>query len=119
MKRVFRKYTEWEDFKNGMFDEPPKDFEEMLNLSISLLRDCDRFFKVSLKVLSEWKVSSDVNLTNRSTNRRSWIGQAACCYEFGAPERLTRKAWASLSTIEKESANKVAEKIINIYEREN
>jgi hypothetical protein len=117
MERVFKKYTDWEDYQNGMFDDPPKNIEDSINLSLFLLRDEELFYKVGLNVICNWKNSSEVNLTNKSSNRRSWVGQACCSYMFQVTERATRKAWSILTEKEKVIANKVADKIIDEYER--
>ena len=44
MKRVFRKYTEWEDYQNGMYESHNLDDEELLlGKSVLLLTD-DKLF---------------------------------------------------------------------------
>lgn len=117
MKQIYKPYTEWEDYKNGMFNLPDKKEEDyLINKAKEMLSNDELFFETSLKVLDSWVVSSDVNLTNVNQNRRSWIGQSACCFKFKVPELLTRVAWAQLNTETRDKANKVAEKIIRIYE---
>lgn len=116
MKQIFNKYTEWEDFINGMYKTKVNNEDELINKSKKLLSNEDEFYKVSLKVLDNWIISSNVNLSNKNSNRQSWIGQAACCYSFGSPEIITRKAWGCLDNITKIKANLVADKIIKIYE---
>jgi len=117
MTQIYYKYTEWEDFQNGMFETEFKNEELLINQAVKLLSNEAMFFDISLKVLEKWTVSSDVNLSNKNSNRQSWIGQAACCFAFSVPETLTRKAWNSLDLITKIKANLVADKIIRIYER--
>ena len=117
MIQIYYKYTEWEDFQNGMFETKLKNEETLIDKAVELLSNEEMFFEVSLKVLDKWGVSSDVNLSNKNSNRQSWIGQAACCYAFKVPETLTRKAWNSLDNITKIKANLIADKIIKIYER--
>jgi len=117
MKQIYHKYTEWEDFQNGMFETDVKNKEELILKAIQLLSNEVDFYDTSIKVLKDWKIASDVNLTNKNSNRQSWVGQAACCYAFGTPEILTRKAWNSLCDTDKIKANIVADKIIKIYER--
>lgn len=118
MKQIFKPYTEWEDFINGMYDISKKDNEnDLIEKSISLLRNELMFFNVAFEMCNLWVVSASVNLSNVQTNRQSWIGQASCCYQFGVPEIITRIAWNKLTEIEKIKANLVADKIIRWYER--
>jgi len=117
MIQIYYKYTEWEDFQNGMFETKFKNEDELILKAAKLLSNEIEFYNTSLKVLDNWKISSDVNLSNKNSNRQSWIGQAACCYAFGVPEILTRKAWNGLDNTIKIKANLIADKIIKVYER--
>lgn len=116
MKQIFHKYTDWEDFQNGMFETKVKNEEDLIIKSVGLLSNEIDFHNVCLNVLDNWLISSDVNLSNKHSNRQSWVGQAACCYAFGTPETTTRKAWSKLDLNTKLKANLVADKIIKIYE---
>jgi len=117
MIQIYYKYTEWEDFQNGMFETKFKNEDELILKAAKLLSNEIEFYNTSLKVLDNWKISSDVNLSNKNSNRQSWIGQAACCYAFGVPEILTRKAWNGLDNTIKIKTNLIADKIIKVYER--
>lgn len=119
MKRIYKKHTEWECYNNGMYSTPSCDDLELINNSIEMFKSDEWFYNTSLKVMNEWKVSTDVNLSNTSHNRQSWIGQSACCFLFGATEITSRKTWALLDTETQRKANLVADKIIRIYERGN
>ena len=65
----------------------------LINKSIELLSDSDMFLEVCKKVVKDWPVSTAVNLTNLSCNRRAWLGQASCCFNHGATELITRELW--------------------------
>ena len=120
MNQIFRPYETWEDYKNGMFDTDKKEDELLLiKKSELLLSNEDLFFKVSLKVLNEWKNSADNNLSNKNINRNSWIGQSACCYNHKCPEILTRIGWGNITERQRVRAHNVAKKIIKIYEEKN
>lgn len=120
MIQIFHPYHLWEDFQNGMYDVDKKQNEkQLIDNSVSLLRDLNEFLKVMKSVVSNWKISTDVNLSNHNSNRQSWLGQASCCYKLGCPELLTRKAWAMLSDIERYMANETANIIIRQYEIKN
>lgn len=119
MNRVYHKYTEWEDFKNGMYDADNGNYNELLNDAVLLLSNDNLFYETALKVIESWVISTKENLTNINSNRRAWIGQASCCYAYGVTEAITRDAWALLTDIQRYNANKVADKIISIYENKN
>lgn len=114
MKQKFHHYKLWEDYLNGMYNT---DFEYIhIENAEKMLKDNNLFHNTCIELLKNWKFASDVNMTNCDVNRRAWLGAAACCYKFDVPEIATRIAWNKLTDNEKESANKVAQNIINDYE---
>lgn len=119
MNQFYSEYTFWEDFKNEMY-ETKYDLDqekEFISKAITLLSNPNLFLTVCYDVLLFWDVSSKVNLTNVNCNRRAWLGQAACSYYYKVPEVITRKAWSQLSDDQRYEANKIADKIINIFEK--
>jgi len=70
------------------------------------------------KVIEHWPIASRVNLSDIRSNRRSWLGQAACCIESGIPEHITRMAWNALTNDQKDNANNVAKEVILLWEKE-
>ncbi len=117
MKRIYHHYKKWEDFKNGMYNKhSASDEEKLVVLAIDVLTDSDLFFNICLKILKNWKISSDVNLSNINCNRRAWLGQAACSYYAKVPETATRIAWSRMTENEHDEANMIANKVIMIYE---
>lgn len=125
MKQFFAKFLDWEDYINGMFDVPNLEDEEKIEIenSITMLSDTTMFDETCKLVLFNWVISSKVNLTNVSCNRRAWLGQAACSYKFNSCETSTRFSWGLLTENQRIEANAVADKWIRIfennYEREN
>lgn len=117
--QIYHKYTDWEDFKNGMFECKSENEPYLIEKSIELLCNHKLFYEICLMVLKEWVVSCEVNLSNKNSNRQSWIGQAACCYALGATESTTRKAWKLIDNRNKIKANLIADKIIKKYESRN
>lgn len=118
MNQFYSEYTFWEDYKNDMY-ETKYDLDkekELIDKAITLLSNPNLFLTVCYDVLLFWDISSKVNLTNVNCNRRAWLGQAACCYYYKVPEVITRKAWSQLSDNQRYEANKIADKIINIFE---
>jgi len=118
MKQIFHPYTEWEDWKSGMWRKETSEYElkEMQNI-IDFTGDNLRYGKSMLRVINEWPVICENNLSNISINRKAWIGHAACCIEMKYPEYLVRQAWRQLSEKQRELANKQAEIIIKAWER--
>ena len=117
MRQFYAHYEQWEDYQNGMYDISRKQNEvELISMAIYLLCDSSLFYKTCNDVVLNWKISSMVNLTNKSCNRKAWLGQSACCYKYGVPEVLTRIAWSKLTDMQRFEANKVAQKIINHFE---
>lgn len=120
MQQKFYHYEKWEDFKNGMYKTANiKEKENKILAAINLLSNPFEFYKVCKKILIEWPISCDVNLSNINQNRKAWIGAAGCCYNSKTPEILTREAWSKLSMAQQNQANKIAQQIIYEYERKN
>lgn len=115
MKRLFEKYTEWEDYKNGMYEMYTSEDEELIRKSVYLLTNSSLFLEACKSVIKDWKITTSVHLTNNTINKKAWIGQASCSYLYKVPELLTRVAWGKLDEEQKENANKIAEIVINSY----
>lgn len=121
MKKItpfFAEYTVWEDYLNGMYD--PYDIgneEQFVTYAAEVLVNKSLFKKTCLELLEAWPISSKVNLTNQSCNRRAWLGQAACSFKYKVPEICTRMAWSRLTDMQRYEANKIADSIINFFEK--
>jgi hypothetical protein len=116
-RQKFAPYTEWEDWQNGMYhDVTAVEFERLAKASQSVLSSEYTTRAAMMRVVSEWPVSTAVNMSNESQNRRSWLGQAACCISVKSPEDATRVAWSRLSDSERKTANTVADEIIALWE---
>ena len=117
IKQIYHKYELWEDYNNGMYnsndilDKNIKAFD-----CIDLLTNSKLFYETCIKLLSEWPISCDVNLSNTAKNRRAWLGAAACSYHCQAPEYITRIAWSLINKDKQDMANLVAERVILQYE---
>jgi hypothetical protein len=119
MKRLYHQYWSWEDYKNGMYSQNDLNESDVVKNCIKLLTDLDLFYKNSILVIENWIISTEENLTNKSNNRRAWIGQSACCYYCKANEKQTKLAWKTITDKQKTDANLLADKIIKIYETKN
>ncbi len=118
-KQVYKHYSLWEDYNNGMYNLNVDNEDYLIEKAKQLLSNPAQFKLVSLNVINNWKISTLVNLTNINCNRQAWIGQSACCYCYKVPEYLTRKAWAELTVRQQEEANKVADEILYLFNKEN
>lgn len=114
-KQYYYPYTEWEDWQGGMFEMPNKEREvNMDKKAIDVLRNP---FDPMFSVITEWVKSSKHNLSKQATNKLSWLGQAACCYEYGIPEHVTRSVWNKLTEQERQNANNIAKQIVELWEK--
>jgi len=71
-----------------------------------------------MRVIKEWPISCEHNLTCKGMNRQAWIGHAAACIAIGCPEHITREAWAYLTQEQQDLANAEADKAIAQWELE-
>jgi hypothetical protein len=109
MKQIYHKYEKWEDFKFGMWRKESKVYDETeIKKVIEFTGDHIIYGNAMLRVINEWPVSCEHNLTNLSINRKAWIGHAACCIENGWPEYLVRYAWGFLTEDQRNKANNQA-----------
>lgn len=113
-KRFYAPYDTWEDYKNGMYGKEVR--PKFTDLSAELMKDIK---PAMLRVVTEWPISTKHNLTNAGSNRKSWLGQAACCINHGATEFETRLAWRMLTKETQFAANLSAKQIIEFWEQQN
>lgn len=116
--RVFYHHDFWEDAKNGMYDLQSIDDDKILKC-VTLLSDQEIFWDTMCQMKIDWPYCFDVNLSNKTINRRAWLGQASCCYNYGISFNITIRAWNLLEDKTKKLANNTAQKMIDLYEREN
>lgn len=116
--RYYEDYRNWEDFRAGMYVLPSKEDEDLqVRCAVRLLSKPSMFYAVALRMIDEWPVSARVHLSNTSRNRQAWIGQASCCFAYGCPEHQTKDAWHRLSLDQQSVANKTADEVIEIWEK--
>lgn len=115
MKRIFHTWDRWECFRCGFFDENPPDgltHGTAVESYQSFLRDIPRFKSALRRVLSEWPISCEHNLTNENMNRIAWLGQAAACISMRLPSRY-RSGYNLLFDNEKVAADGAALDALN------
>ena len=113
--KVYYPYWEWEDWKNGMYEMPNKERE--INMQEKAIEVLKNPYEPMLSVITEWTICTNHNFTKQGTNKKSWLGQAACCYEYGIPEHVTRSVWNNLTEEERKNANNIADKIIELWQK--
>lgn len=113
MKADLRPYTDWEDWRAGMYRDVPREEEQRLAAAAaSLLADPHRLASAMREVTTEWKHASEANL-HEPPNNRAWLGQAACAFAENVPEHLTRAAWGMITDAERLQANRIADRVID------
>jgi len=119
MKQIYHHYSEWEEHKYGMWrNVHGSKREELLEAAIQFTGDAELYGEWMLKVIEEWPISCEQNLTCSSINRQAWIGHAACCLATDCPEDITRWAWGFLSEEQQDKANAKADEAILKWEQE-
>lgn len=120
MERIFHHYNKWEDFHNGMYDESRDGRKERVLQAVAILGTPEVCRKAMQKVIDEWKIATEYNLSNAEINRRAWLGQAACAIYANIHEDETREAWGYLTIEQRTTANAIATQIIKkwLYEFE-
>lgn len=120
MERIFHHYSKWEDFHAGMYDEKKEGRKERVTLAAFILGTPEICLGAMQKVIDEWKIATEYNLSNAEINRKAWLGQAACSCYAGIHEDETREAWGIMTEPQRIEANRIAANIIKkwIAERE-
>ena len=116
MQRVFHHYSLWEDYHAGMYDESKDGRAERVKQAAKILGTPDICRKAMEKVVSEWKIATEYNLSNLEINRKAWLGQAACCCYAGIHEDETREAWGIMTEEQRIEANRIAAIIIRKWQ---
>jgi len=118
MKQIYHPYHLWEDYKNGMWRKETQEYDSAnIKDVIAFTGNHILYGKAMIRVINEWPVSCENNLSNLSVNRRAWIGRAGCCIERGYPEYLVRMAWGYITEDQRNLANKQADLAIKTWEQ--
>lgn len=95
----------------------PENREAMLLEAVQFTGNAEAYGKAMLRVIEEWPVSCEHNLSNITQNRKAWIGHAACALERGFCEDVVRSAWSHLSQRQRDEANEKARQAIERWEQ--
>ena len=113
--RVYRKYQEWEEIEHNMWGEV-ENKKGMLAKAIAFTGDHERYGSFMQRVVNEWPVSCENALTDKTLNRKAWIGHAAAALALKCPENITRAAWRQLTYEQQLLANEEARRAISMWE---
>lgn len=117
MTRIYHPYTKWEEVRFGMWRKLERHQEEdFFNKAVDFTGNAELYGSFMLKVLQQWPISCEQNLSAGGMNRRAWIGHAAACIAFECPEYITRLAWGYLNKQQQDSANAQADIAIKLWE---
>ncbi len=118
MKRMYHHYDKWEEIKAGMWRKiPEKERTTYLEKAIEFTGNAELYGSYMLRVLDEWPISCEQNLSNKTINRKAWIGHAASCLALDCPEDVTREAWHRLTEQQQDEANERARLAIIKWEK--
>lgn len=115
LKRIWKNYNKWEDFKNGFYGTKQKVSDELIEDVRNLLTS-EEFYNVAIKLFTEWKNSIDHNLSFIGSNRKSYLGQVVCCKVLGISAKTTSEAFTKMLKEDQVIANGIANRIIATYE---
>lgn len=120
MERIFHHYNLWEDYHARMYDENKDGRKERVLKAAYILGTPDICREAMEKVVAEWTIATEYNLSNAEINRKAWLGQAACSCYGGVHEDETREAWGIMTEAQRVEANRIAATIIKkwLHKRE-
>lgn len=109
IKPVWKNYREWEDFKNGMYQNG-NDIE-MVKQCYEILTS-ENLKQNMIDTTKTYEISTKVNFTNKMFNPVSWLGQATCNLLIGATAQEVCQAWISMTKEQQTKANNIAKEVI-------
>lgn len=116
MLKKYHHYEVWEDYMNGMYKQLyGKERNIMLNKAITFTGNAELYGEWMLKVVDQWPICCEQNLTDIHINQQAWIGHAAVCMALECPEDVTRMAWGCLSKQQQIDANEQADIAIKVW----
>lgn len=112
--RVYHPHFVWEDLKAGMY-APMRGAAEIEG-GRELLANPEGLLEAMRDAIAGWPLAAEHFLTDAGSNRRAWVGQAACCHALGATAQATKAAWWQLAEDQRDEANAAADIAINEWE---
>lgn len=109
IKPIWNNYREWEDYKNGMYQNGNN--KEIIKQCYEILTDNNLKDNMT-DTTKTYEISTKVNFTNKMFNPISWLGQATCNLLIGATAQEVCSAWMSMTKEQQEKANDIAKEVI-------
>lgn len=117
MIQVYKPYWKWECYKNGMWNKVSKATEYiMLEKAVLFTGNHISYGQSMRDVVYKWHNTIENNLTNKSINRRAFLGHCAVFYKHQIPEYIVRMAWKELTDNQRILADLEAEATIKEWE---
>ena len=113
--RIYTHYKHWEDYQHGLFKKQSES-RQLIDLAVKNLSTPDMCRDSMELVIKQWPVSTAVNLSIPGC-QRPWLGRASNCIRYAIAENITRIAWWQLSIEQQESANNIADEIIDKWRK--
>ena len=114
IKPIWINYSEWEDFKNGMYQNGND--EEIVRQCYEILT-ADNLKENMTDTTITYEISTRVNFTNKMFNPVSWLGQATCNLLIGATAQETCQAWMMMTKEQQTKANDIAKEVIKEWRK--
>lgn len=116
VKRIFHPWDKWEDYRAGFYEKPSgKVKNDMIASVLAMFESSSLTQEYMNRVISDWPLSCEHNLTNNALNRVAYLGQGACCIYAGVPSSVTMEAWSMLSPQRQDEACKIAESVLESW----
>ena len=109
IKPIWEDYRNWEDYKNGMYENGHSD--DIINQCYEILTS-ENLKQEMYDTTITYEISTQVNFTNQMFNPVSWLGQATCNRLINATAQETCNAWMMMSKEQQEKANNIAKEVI-------
>ena len=109
IKPIWADYREWEDYKNGMYEN---------GHDVDIIKQCkeiltsDQLKENMSKTTNIYPISTKVNFTNKMFNPISWLGQATCNWMINAKAQEVCRAWMMMDKEQQIWANNIAKDVI-------
>lgn len=116
LKRIWKNYNKWEDFIKGFYNTKTKYDQDTFDKVVKTLTT-EEFYECGLKIFEEWPNSINHNLSYAGSNRKSYIGQAVCCFLHGLSAKTTAEIFTKMNKDDQDRANHAAERLISVYEK--
>lgn len=115
INRIYHPYWKWEEVSYNMWGKV-KDRDFYLKKAIEFTGSHCLYGVFMNRVIHEWPLSCEHNLSATDQNRKAWLGHAACALAFQCPEDIVRQAWSHLTEDQQTLANRQAELAIIVWE---